>query len=137
MLQKLGRAPHPCAKLQQNTAMATSWLLASTSRGSNLTLADQESTKLKPIGKAHHMAPKTSNDIQTTDILIVENEEVCKVTRILKDHCDDKSQCRSRQDPKLQEMVAVYTSGGGGEDEERNVFVYPASKGNRTTNIVS
>ena len=60
------------------------------------------------------------------DILIVENEEFNEVGHILKKQQEQDHQ-QGGQKPQLQEILAVYTHGDG-DDEQRHVFVFPASK---------
>ncbi|KAG0578720.1 hypothetical protein KC19_4G045000 [Ceratodon purpureus] len=60
------------------------------------------------------------------DILIVENEEFNEVGYILKKQ-QELDQQQGGQKPQLREILAVYTNGDG-NDEQRHVFVFPASK---------
>lgn len=60
------------------------------------------------------------NEPWRPDILIVENEEFHEVGHILKQQSEAGK-------PNLREVLAVYTHGEG-DDQQRHVFVYPASK---------
>jgi len=57
------------------------------------------------------------------NILIVENEEFHEVSHILK----QEGYRQGAQKPMLREVLAVYTHGEG-DNEQRHVFVFPASK---------
>lgn len=61
------------------------------------------------------------------DILIVENEEFHEVGHILKHEGGEQQQQGGAEKPRLREVLAVYTHGEG-DDEQRHVFVFPASK---------
>lgn len=60
------------------------------------------------------------------DILIVENEEFNEVGHILKEQQEQDPQ-QGGPKPQLREILAVYTQGDG-KEEQRHVFVFPASK---------